>query len=142
MAGRFNIRVYGILIDQGSVLVSEELIAGRLITKFPGGGLEWGEGPRQCLVREWKEELGWEIDVTGHYYTTDFFQKSAFDDSQVISIYYQVASKTPFPNLVNLVPGHRPFWLEIASITRDTFRLPIDIHVGNMLLHQHTRGGL
>ncbi|MFN5439619.1 MAG: NUDIX hydrolase, partial [Bacteroidota bacterium] len=41
----FNIRVYGILIsDDNQVLVSDEFIRGNYYTKFPGGGLEFGEG--------------------------------------------------------------------------------------------------
>ena len=39
----FNIRVYGILIQDSNVLVSDEYIKGKNITKFPGGGLEYGE---------------------------------------------------------------------------------------------------
>ena len=47
---RFNIRVYGILInDRNELLVSDELIKGLQFTKFPGGGLEWGEGTMDCL---------------------------------------------------------------------------------------------
>ena len=60
---RFNIRVYGILInDQNQVLVSDELIRGKHYTKFPGGGLEYGEGTRDCLKREFLEETGHEIN--------------------------------------------------------------------------------
>ena len=89
---RFNIRVYGILInEQKKVLVSDELIRGNYYTKFPGGGLEYGEGTRDCLKREFKEEMNLEVAVGDHLYTTDFFQKSAFHpDHQIISIYYLV----------------------------------------------------
>jgi hypothetical protein len=31
-----------------------------------------------------------EVEITGHFYTTDFFVKSAFNDSQIISVYYTV----------------------------------------------------
>lgn len=88
----FNLRVYGILInDQKQVLVSDELIRGLYITKFPGGGLEFGEGTRDCLKREFKEEMNLEVEVTEHIYTTDFFQLSAFNPAhQIISIYYRV----------------------------------------------------
>ena len=55
---RFNIRVYGILInDNKQVLVADEYIRGGMYTKFPGGGLEFGEGTRDCLKRELKEEV-------------------------------------------------------------------------------------
>lgn len=34
---RFNIRVYGLLLHEGGVLVADELVKGHRITKFPGG---------------------------------------------------------------------------------------------------------
>lgn len=89
---RFNIRVYGILInEQKEILVSDEFIRGNYYTKFPGGGLEYGEGTRDCLKREFLEEMNLNVEVEEHLYTTDFFQLSAFHpDHQIISIYYKV----------------------------------------------------
>ena len=88
----FNLRVYGVLInEEKQVLVSDELIRGSYITKFPGGGLEFGEGTRECLRREFMEELNLKIEVGEHIYTTDYFQLSAFNpEHQIISIYYSV----------------------------------------------------
>jgi 8-oxo-dGTP diphosphatase len=87
---RFNLRVYGILINEKrQVLVSDEYIRGGYYTKFPGGGLEFGEGTRDCLAREFMEEMNLRVEVGDHIYTTDFFQLSAFNpDHQIISIYY------------------------------------------------------
>ena len=89
---QFNLRVYGILINEKKqVLVSDEFIRGKYYTKFPGGGLEFGEGTRDCLKREFIEELNLKIEVLDHLYTTDFFQESAFrPGDQIISIYYLV----------------------------------------------------
>lgn len=86
----FNIRVYGILINEANqVLVSDEFIRGAYITKFPGGGLESGEGTRDCLAREFMEEMNLNVRVGDHIYTTDFYQPSAFNPAhQIISIYY------------------------------------------------------
>jgi 8-oxo-dGTP diphosphatase len=86
----FNLRVYGILINESKqVLVSDELIRGSYITKFPGGGLEFGEGTRDCLQREFMEEMKLKVEIAEHIYTTDYFQLSAFNpDHQIISIYY------------------------------------------------------
>ena len=88
----FNIRVYGILInEQKQVLVSDEFIRGQYYTKFCGGGLEKGEGTIDCLKREFMEEMNLKVDVTSHLYTTDFYQQSAFNPAhQIISIYYYV----------------------------------------------------
>jgi 8-oxo-dGTP diphosphatase len=93
----FNIRVYGILLGGGKqVLVSDEFIRGNYYTKFPGGGLDFGEGTRDCLKREFKEEMDLEVLVTDHLYTTDFFQMSAFNpEHQIISIYYFVEALEP-----------------------------------------------
>ena len=88
----FNIRVYGVLInEQKQVLVSDEYIRGSYYTKFPGGGLELGEGTKDCLKREFKEETDLDVEIGAHLYTTDFYQVSAFNpEHQIISIYYLV----------------------------------------------------
>jgi 8-oxo-dGTP diphosphatase len=88
---RFNIRVYFIVLQDNQVLVSDEMINGKPYTKFPGGGLEFGEGTIDCVKREAMEELGVEVADIEHLYTTDFFQQSYFHESdQVISVYYKV----------------------------------------------------
>ena len=78
----FNVRVYGILIDeQDRLLVSDEFIRGAYITKLLVGGIEIGEGTRDGLAREFMEEANLEIKVGEHFYTTDFFQISAFNNT-------------------------------------------------------------
>jgi len=93
----FNLRVYGILIGENNqVLVSDEFIRGSYYTKFPGGGLEFGEGTRDCLKREFMEEMNLNVHVGDHIYTTDYFQMSAFNpEHQIISIYYFVQALEP-----------------------------------------------
>jgi len=94
LPANFNVRVYGVLInEQKQVLVSDEYIRGSYYTKFPGGGLELGEGTRDCLRREFKEEMDLEVEIGEHVYTTDFYQVSAFNPAhQIISIYYNVTA--------------------------------------------------
>ena len=91
----FNVRVYGLLFDTHQrLLVSDEFIRGNFFTKLPGGGLEIGEGTRDCLQREFKEETGLDVEIGNHIYTTDFFQISAFNNKdQIIPIYYWVHAK-------------------------------------------------
>ncbi len=94
---KFNVRVYGILINERKqVLVSDEYIRGNYYTKFPGGGLEFGEGTRDCLKREFKEEMDLDVEAGEHIYTTDYFQISAFNPGhQIISIYYFAKALEP-----------------------------------------------
>ena len=93
----FSIRVYGILINQAKeVLVSDEYIRGNYYTKFPGGGLEIGEGTRDCLQREFMEEMNLKVAVGDHIYTTDIYQQSAFNAAhQIVSIYYFATALQP-----------------------------------------------
>ncbi|HWY38566.1 MAG TPA: NUDIX domain-containing protein, partial [Bacteroidia bacterium] len=137
---------YGILVEKGMLLVSDEFIKGKEITKLPGGGLEFGEGPADCVVREFKEELDLAVNVKSHFYTTDFFVTSAFNiDSQVLSIYYVV---NPMEELkVNIsikkfdfkkrVEGAQSFrWLEMSKISENDFTFVIDRKVATLLAEQ------
>ncbi|MCD6063086.1 MAG: hypothetical protein K0R82_997 [Flavipsychrobacter sp.] len=139
---RFNIRVYGIWIRGGKVLVNEEHIRGQQVIKFPGGGMDWGEGTLDCLRREWKEELNLEIEILDHFYTTDYFQHSAFDDSQVVSIYYLVSSHIPPEGLVNSEANERTYWMPLSEVSANTFTLSIDQKVGAMLKILHDTSAL
>ncbi len=134
---RFVIRVYGLLIHDGRILLADEIIRGRRITKFPGGGLEYGEGTRDCLVREIQEELGVEAFGLDHFYTTDFFQRSAFhdDEVQVVSVYYTFHVKDPTRIGAKTEPfafdeekeGAEAFrWLDLSRAKEEDVTLPID----------------
>jgi len=102
----FTIRVYGILLNQRKqVLVSDEHIRGNYYTKFPGGGLELGEGTRDCLKREFMEEMNLQVEVGAHLYTTDYFQMSAFNpDDQIIAIYYFAKALEPITVPIRTIP--------------------------------------
>ena len=139
----FNVRVYGILIENESVLVSDEIHHGRMITKFPGGGLQFGEGTHDCLKREFLEELNISVQIISHFYTVDFFQPSAFDSTQqVISIYYVVRSeeisnipvantKLTLDNNEGVIQLFR--WVEIGDLNESIFTFPIDKKVSELI---------
>ena len=146
---RFNVRVYGILInDKKQVLVADEAFKnGTRATKFPGGGLELGEGLKDGLIREFKEEADIEVEVTAHFYTTDFFQPSFFDlESQIISIYYLCKSQQC--EKINISPVKFDFvvekgqetesfrWVNISDLAgEDSITLPIDVVVKEKLIN-------
>jgi ADP-ribose pyrophosphatase YjhB (NUDIX family) len=138
----FNVRVYGLLLDaQNKLLVSDEYIRGEFFTKLPGGGLEFGEGTRDGLAREFMEETGITVTVGKHLYTTDFFQISAFNKKdQIISIYYMVSStecekiKTSEKNfdfssdqIADKKGTFESFrWVNFEELNEDCMSLPID----------------
>lgn len=150
--GQFNLRVYGVLLDeQKGLLVSDEYIRGKYYTKLPGGGLEFGEGTRDCLKREFMEEMNLKIEVLDHLYTTDFYQESAFrPGDQIISIYYTVKPLEPIAvrlsdlefdfdeeqmakyNQTNEIETFR--FIEWSKLSERCMTLPIDKIVVKMVL--------
>ena len=129
MSFPFNVRIYGAAIVEGYLLVSDEKYREVSFTKLPGGGLEFGEGPADCLRREFKEETGLEIEVTKHIYTTDFFQRSAFNPNhQVISIYFQIAipSLKSIQTIQSLEEDQQFRWVQLNSLSEEEFTFPID----------------
>lgn len=153
----FNIRVYGILFnDENQLLVSDEFIRGNYYTKFPGGGLEYGEGTRDCLKREFMEEMDLNVEIHDHIYTTDFFQVSAFNPAhQIISIYYFAKALEPIKcpirtstfdfdakqlDVYNRTGETETFrFIDWDKVTPDSVTLPIDKIVVQMLLQEHSK---
>ncbi len=141
---QFTVRVYGLVINKtAQILLSDEYEFGRRMTKFPGGGLEFGEGPEDCIKREAIEEFGQEIEIIGHFYTTGFFQKALFfEDRQLISIYYRICFKEDPRFFISIKPfdfadelnGSQSFrWAGIADLKEDDLSFPIDKHVLRLL---------
>lgn len=151
----FTIRVYGILLNEHKqVLVSDELIRGMRITKFPGGGLEFGEGTRDCLKREFMEEMNLNVKIGDHIYTTDFFQISAFNNKdQIISIYYFAEAQEAITAPIRTTPfdfDEQQMQVYKENGETETFRfidwhefseaqltLPIDKIVATLLKEKH-----
>ena len=142
----FNVRVYGLLInDNYEILVSDEYEYKMNFTKFPGGGLEHGEGLIDGLKREFMEECNVEVEVTEHFYTTDFFVKSAFNNSQIISVYYLVkpvselnlnikTKQFDFDGEGEVLQAFR--WIKLSDLKAEEFTFPIDQHVAKLLITQ------
>ena len=141
---RFNIRVYGLFIHEGSILITDEYRLEHYLTKFPGGGMHFGEGTIECLRRECKEEMEQEVIIQRHFYTTDYFQPTYFlpQTEQLLSIYYlaqlhnpallNVAAK-PF-DFEDVVEGALRFrWIPLQQLSINELTLPIDKVVVGLL---------
>jgi hypothetical protein len=65
------------------------------------------------------EELGIEISVGSHIYTTDFFQRSAFKNTdQIISVYYFFTPDTE----PDVIYKDRPFDFDVTKNESQIFR--------------------
>jgi len=146
----FNVRVYGICINsKNQVLLTDEFRIGMKMTKFVGGGLEFGEGIRECLAREVLEETSEKAVVGEHFYTTDFFQESiSFNDYQLISIYYffSFVNKPSFNisdkhfDFNELIDGAQSFrWVDINTLSTKDVTFPIDKIVVEKLKKKYSK---
>ena len=142
--GTFVIRVYAIIINESNeLLISDEFRLNMKMTKFPGGGMKFGEGTIDCLKREAIEEFGQQIEIIDHFYTTDYFQKAKFyENAQLISIYYRAFFPGPIRfkisdkafDFAELKNGNMSFrWIQIARLKPDIFTFPVDRKVAGLI---------
>ena len=141
----FIVRVYGIILnDKREVLLTDEFQLDTKMTKFPGGGLQYGEGSIDCLRREFREECnGQELKDIRHFYTTDFFQKAFFfERQQLVSIYYLATLETPLRFRISEKPfdfekmenGSQSFrWVKLNQLKTGDLSFPIDKFVADKL---------
>ena len=130
----FNLRVYGLLFNsKNEVLISDERRNGVSFTKFPGGGLEFGEGLSAALKREFQEEIGIEVEVGELFYVNDFLQVSAFNkDHELLSFYYfvnyadctQIRIEKYTHPLTN--EGEKQRWISLSELENTIFTFPLD----------------
>lgn len=137
----FNVRVYGLLKnDREEVLITDEFRFNRAFTKFPGGGLEFGEGLADGLKREFLEELSLEIEVGELFFVNDFYQESAFNPShQLLIFYFWVNCKNWQEISVNrekqilTKDGEMPRWIALKNISAEEMTFPVDKMVAEKL---------
>lgn len=137
MSKPFNVRIYGLAIQDNKLLVLKEPFMGQIINKFPGGGLEFGEGTRDCLKREFKEELNLEISVGKHFYTQDFFMQSGIDpNEQILMIYYKVSINNILEFKLTDSEIREVNWIDLNTLSVNDLSLPTDKLVTEMLLKE------
>lgn len=132
---RFNIRVYGLLINKDALLILKEPYANEVLYKFPGGGVEFGEGIIQALKRELKEELNLDLFQHQHFYTQEEFVQSKFKtNEQLLTIYYLIEVSNL--EAIEMVEKRieKLLWIPFNKLTTENVNLPVDKIVVEKLL--------
>jgi len=136
---KYTVRVYAIIIsEKDHILLLNETFQDRSFTKFPGGGLEDGEGTLDALRRELKEELNLDSFEVDHFYTTDFFIESAFHkDTQVLSVYYKLRQKVNSKGIILQTEDQKlqsMKWISLRELNENSVTFPIDKKVVGLIL--------
>lgn len=105
----------GIVIRDARMLISHEVNADCYL--IPGGGLEEGEMPEDCCVREISEETGYIVRPTAHFLTL----KEYYEEYQYISHYFlcDIIGTTAQNLTANEIKrGLTPEWVEPERMLR------------------------
>ena len=142
---QFTVRVYGILVDKGRILLSHEKYHNKRFTKFPGGGLELGESVLDCLKREFMEEMGVEIIPSYLFHVTESVQVSSFyPEDQVIAIYYIVQCDEVENIKVSVDPKEIPDrseifqWVKLSEFSKDMLTFESEKEAASKLFDKQT----
>jgi ADP-ribose pyrophosphatase YjhB (NUDIX family) len=149
LISKFNIRVYGLTINQNNeILLTDEIHYNIKMTKFPGGGLQLGEGTIECLKREYIEEMNQKINILTHFYTTEFYHETKLiaEKQQLISIYYTTELIKPINFEISInrfsfkeeINGAQIFrWEKIDENLEKQLSFPIDKIVAKKLINTY-----
>lgn len=127
------IKVAAAIIKSGEhILIAQRKATDRvpLMWEFPGGKIEEGETPEECLKREIKEELN--IDISVH----NFFESSIYSyDHGTIELLAYFATYDR-KQKIKLFSHAAVEWVQVGSLDNFEFA-PADIPIVNKLKQEH-----
>ncbi|UOQ95475.1 NUDIX domain-containing protein [Halobacillus shinanisalinarum] len=92
---KFNYRAVGILVEQNHVLLHKQWDEHHW--SLPGGGVEIGEPADKAVVREIKEELGWDTKVKNLSWVVENFFQYNQENFHELGFYYILSSRGKHP---------------------------------------------
>ncbi|MHB1843237.1 MAG: NUDIX hydrolase [Deltaproteobacteria bacterium] len=87
----FRVGAYGLLVEDGRLLITRTITRSGILNNFPGGAIELGEAPLAAVVREFREETGLVVRTGELVHATEGYHRSAaYPENQLIKIYWRV----------------------------------------------------
>ena len=129
---KFNARCYVLIRSkQNRILVMQERWQGVDLNKFPGGGLELGEGLLECIHREITEEFSSSEKLAySHFFTPTECFASRFKPQEQLLLNYFTNSTEADEQQWSLIPNDPNLlgmqWLELKAENAQWFTLQSD----------------
>lgn len=120
----------GVIFNEGKVLIAQRKKGDRFEGKweFPGGKVEPKERPKDCLIRELKEELGIEVEVFDIFHTLTY----QYPWGKILLIAY-AAKLTPTSREPEAIECADYRWVPIKDLPEYDF-VPADLEIVGELL--------
>ena len=96
-----EVRCRAVIINEGKLLTVRH--TGKNFLALPGGHLEFGEGPKECVHREVVEELGI-VPVVGRVMYINTFVDG--DSKQSIEFFFEIKNSAEYVDLENTHRSH------------------------------------
>jgi len=91
LPSRFRVGAYGLLVEEGRVLITKTRTRTGILHNFPGGALELGEGALEALQREFLEETGLRVRPGALAHASEsFFRSKDYPENQLVKLYWLV----------------------------------------------------
>ena len=110
-----TVRCRAIIVDNNEMLTVKHV--GNEFVALPGGHLEPGESPVECVTREIIEELGIKPHVGRLLYINSYMDKAK---SHSIEFFFAVTNASEFRNIIAENCSHFDEWEELHWISKNS----------------------
>ena len=113
---QIKIRCRAVIMHEGKLLVVRHAHANEWYA-LPGGHLDYGEDPQECIKRELEEELGVEAEIGRLLYVYTFIDK---EQRQSVEFFFEIKNGDAFTSLDGNNSSHAFEIAETAWIAPET----------------------
>ncbi len=115
---KLTIRCRAIIYHEGKLLVVQHRPTSAGFA-LPGGHLEWGEGIKECLVREIIEELGIKPEIGRLLYVHNMKAVTEKEEVQTVEFFFEVTNPIDYLDISKFEGTHKHELFDIKWVDKD-----------------------